>query len=68
MPKELKCNSLILSGAKDTLCDPECSQIIANLYNSKSAVHPNAGHDLTLDDPQWLASTIADNIHPQQIM
>jgi pimeloyl-ACP methyl ester carboxylesterase len=65
VPKELKCNSLVLSGAKDTLCHPECSQIIAKLYNSKIAIHPNAGHDLTLDDPHWLASTIATNIHPK---
>jgi pimeloyl-[acyl-carrier protein] methyl ester esterase len=64
VPKELKCNTLILSGAKDTLCHPECSEIIAKLYNSSAAVHPEAGHDLTLDDPQWLATTIAENIHP----
>jgi pimeloyl-ACP methyl ester carboxylesterase len=63
VPKKLKCNTLILSGAKDTLCHPECSEIIADLYNSKSVVHPKAGHDLTLDDPHWLATTIAENIH-----
>ncbi|MBT7608500.1 MAG: alpha/beta hydrolase [Bacteriovoracaceae bacterium] len=63
VPKRLKCNTLILSGAKDSLCHPQCSEIIAKLYNSKSAVHPEAGHDLTLDDPNWLASQIAENIH-----
>ena len=42
----------------DRLVNSECSQAIATHWQKNIRFHPNAGHDLPLDDPQWLAETI----------
>lgn len=49
---------LILSSRRDALVDPRCSQAIAEQWQCDSAVHPSAGHDLTLDDGPWAAQRI----------
>ncbi len=51
---------LVLNGADDRLVDPICSRRIAASFAGRLEVHPRAGHDLTLDDPQWCAEKIAD--------
>lgn len=45
---------LIMNGARDTLVDPRCSMRLAELWNSRILVNPDAGHDLTLDAPAWV--------------
>lgn len=62
VPKMIKGNLFVISGAKDELCDPECSRILAERFKAPAAIHPQAGHDITLDDPEWLAQTIAQQI------
>lgn len=49
---------LVLAGAADRLVDPVCSQRIAAAWSCASALHPRAGHDLTLDDPDWVLGQI----------
>jgi alpha-beta hydrolase superfamily lysophospholipase len=44
---------LLLNGGQDNLVHPKCSQAIAKHWGLKLAVHPTAGHDLTLDEPAW---------------
>ncbi len=49
---------LILSGAGDQLVDPRCSEALARHWNLPLHTHPTAGHDLTLDAPDWVLSQI----------
>ena len=49
---------LVLAGAGDDLVDPCCSLRIAEAWGCTAAIHPDAGHDLPLDDPQWTIERI----------
>ncbi len=51
---------LVLAGARDRLVDPACSQRIALCWGAPFHLHPAAGHDLTLDDPDWSALRVAE--------
>lgn len=51
--------TLILAGKGDRLCDPSCSKKISNEWNLPLRVHPTAGHDLTLDEPEWVLEEIS---------
>jgi pimeloyl-ACP methyl ester carboxylesterase len=49
---------LLLASARDRLVDPGCSKAIAEAWRSALAIHPESGHDLPLDDPEWVAAQI----------
>jgi pimeloyl-ACP methyl ester carboxylesterase len=49
---------LVLTSRADRLVDSRCSQELARHWRADIAVHPSAGHDLTLDDPAWVADQI----------
>ncbi|MCB1906288.1 MAG: alpha/beta fold hydrolase [Rhodocyclaceae bacterium] len=49
---------LVLAGGQDELVDPCCSARIAEAWQCAVAIHPTAGHDLPLDDPQWTIERI----------
>jgi pimeloyl-ACP methyl ester carboxylesterase len=49
----------ILSSAGDRLVDPGCSRRLAESWRAAHHVHPDAGHDLPLDDGAWVAERIA---------
>jgi pimeloyl-ACP methyl ester carboxylesterase len=51
---------LVVCGARDRLVDPRCSERLADRWQATLLVHPQAGHDLPLDAPQWLIGAIAD--------
>ncbi len=53
--------NLILGSVQDRLVNVNCSKKIAAEWNCKSAYHPTAGHDLSLDDPQWILDSIQKN-------
>jgi len=53
---------LILSGGGDRLVDPVCSQRLAQAWQAEHSQHPSAGHDLPLDDGDWVARTIAQTV------
>lgn len=38
----------------DRLVEPDCSKKLAKHFGSKLVEHPWAGHDLPIDDPEWL--------------
>lgn len=46
----------------DRLVDPSCSKKLADVIKAQTHIHPNAGHDLPLDAPEWLLSVLANNI------
>jgi pimeloyl-ACP methyl ester carboxylesterase len=50
---------LIINGGGDRLVNPACSHALANAWHRPLAVHAAGGHDLSLDDPLWLAATLA---------
>jgi pimeloyl-ACP methyl ester carboxylesterase len=43
----------------DRLVDPVCTRDLAAWFGSGCSEHPWAGHDLALDDPDWLCDHIA---------
>lgn len=50
--------TLLLASEGDDLCDPECTRRIAKNWNISFFMHPWAGHDLTLDDEEWVIEKI----------
>ncbi|MEY4750430.1 MAG: hypothetical protein RIQ60_2644 [Pseudomonadota bacterium] len=51
---------LVLGSAGDRLVNPRCSRALARRWDATLQIHPDAGHDLPLDDPQWLLDRLAD--------
>ena len=51
--------ALVLASTRDRMVDPRCSARIAQQLGAAHALHPSAGHDLSLDDPGWCADQIA---------
>ncbi len=49
---------LLLGSAQDALVDVRCSRALADAWQVPLAVHPTAGHDLTYDDPEWVAARV----------
>lgn len=54
----LKCEVVIISGARDRLVSKNCSKALSVALGARLIVHPEAGHDLPLDDPDWLLSEL----------
>lgn len=53
------CPVLLLNGARDRLVDPRCSSRLAHAWQAELRTHPDAGHDLPLDDGAWVARQVA---------
>ncbi|MBM96872.1 MAG: alpha/beta hydrolase [Oceanospirillaceae bacterium] len=53
--------SFFYSSSKDRLVSGRCSEAIASRWNAPISIHPEAGHDLPLDDPDWLIDQIVRN-------
>jgi pimeloyl-ACP methyl ester carboxylesterase len=49
---------LVLVGGGDSLVDPGCSRRLAQAWQLPIAEHPTAGHDLALDEPDWVATQV----------
>ena len=50
--------TLLLGSQQDQLVSSRCSQAIAKAWGRPLHMHPFAGHDLTLDDPQWVIDEV----------
>ena len=55
---------LVINGAGDRLVHPDCSRALARAWERPLAVHPDAGHDLSLDAPAWLTDTLVRWANP----
>ncbi|HEU4578022.1 MAG TPA: alpha/beta fold hydrolase [Polyangiaceae bacterium] len=55
---ELAAPCLILSSQRDRLVSPACSEAIARRLGAPHLSHPWAGHDLPLDDPDWVIARV----------
>jgi len=49
---------LFLAGNGDRMVHPECSRRLARAWQADCFLHPSAGHDLTLDDGDWVAHQV----------
>ena len=58
---------LVLASAQDALVDPRCSRHLAARWNTPLAIHPDAGHDLPLDDATWVARQVRDWLASESI-
>jgi len=60
---------LLVASKCDRLVDYRCSLALQKSWQSDYLEHPSAGHDLPLDDPEWLAENIVEwysNVQNQQ--
>jgi pimeloyl-[acyl-carrier protein] methyl ester esterase len=55
---QLAARLAFICARNDTLVNPRCSRDLATWYGVASEEHPWAGHDLPLDDPEWLCDHI----------
>jgi len=51
--------TLLLASTQDQLVSVRCSQALAQAWQFPLQQHPAAGHDLTLDDPHWVADAVS---------
>jgi len=51
---------LLLASGQDKVVNPECSRRIARAWNLPLHVHPTAGHDLSLEHPDWILEKLAN--------
>lgn len=58
---------LLLAGQQDRLVNVACSLTLARRWNCAIRLHPDAGHDLPLDDGMWVSRQVRDwlNDHPE---
>ncbi len=49
---------LMLVAKHDRMVHPSCTTALAAVFGATRIVHPDAGHDLPLDDPRWCTERI----------
>lgn len=52
----------IYGSINDRLVDFECSKLIAEKWDVPLLIADKAGHDLSLDEPEWLAESISQQV------
>ena len=57
-PKKPEQPVLIIASKADRLVDYRCSAALHHAWKTAYQEHPTAGHDLSLDDPDWLAEKL----------
>lgn len=57
-PQHIQIPLLFLASSRDRLVDPECSRSLARLYSAPLLMHPWGGHDLPLDDADWIVGRV----------
>jgi pimeloyl-ACP methyl ester carboxylesterase len=51
--------ALVLVSDRDGMVSPSCSRAVARRLGATVRAHPTAGHDLPLDDADWVVGEIA---------
>jgi alpha-beta hydrolase superfamily lysophospholipase len=59
-PDHVTVPTLIIGSTKDRLVSVKCSERIAAHLNLPIIYHPEAGHDLSTDDAQWMADKVGE--------
>jgi pimeloyl-ACP methyl ester carboxylesterase len=60
LPWSVHAPTLVLTSYGDRLVSHNCSERIAQRLSLPIHHHPTAGHDLPLDDPQWVSERVAE--------
>jgi pimeloyl-ACP methyl ester carboxylesterase len=55
-----KPKTILISSQGDRLVSPKCSTRLAEHLGVRCLTHPWAGHDISIDDPEWLARNVSD--------
>lgn len=55
-------HKLVLTSKADRLVSAECSEIIAKQWSCEIQLHEKAGHDLSMDDANWVIDKIKNSI------
>lgn len=58
------CPVTLFNSLGDKLVSPQCSAALAEHWQAKLISHQWAGHDIALDDPDWLVTQLAELLHP----
>lgn len=58
LPVPAPSQALVLCSQGDRLVDPACSHRLAQQWTASCRLHPWAGHDLPLDDPDWVLNEV----------
>ena len=61
LPEKLSTPTLFLAAKNDQLAHYTCSEDLAVHFDKPICLHPTAGHDLPLDDPDWIVEQIRSN-------
>ena len=59
-PKRPMADALILASKADRIVSWQCSAELERRWNWSLKLHPDAGHDLPLDEPEWLIQQIKE--------
>ena len=59
-PKKNTVPLLFISSKADRMVDCRASQKLSEIYGARLRLHDSAGHDLTLDDQQWVLAQISE--------
>lgn len=49
---------LLIASRKDRIASFRCTEQLAKYWGLKPLIHPDAGHDLPLDEPEWLVEKL----------
>lgn len=52
-------NAVLLASEGDRIVHWRCSQALADRWHWPVVIHPDAGHDLVLDDPSWVVAQLS---------
>ena len=59
-PKEVEPPLLVVRSKRDLMVHPVCSERVARQLGAPLVTHEFGGHELTLDDPEWVADRIGE--------
>lgn len=59
LPDKIKVPMFVLTSRADRMVNYECSKHIAEKYKAPIKIHPTAGHDIAIDDPNWVVDQVA---------
>ncbi|MBC7397056.1 MAG: alpha/beta hydrolase [Bdellovibrionales bacterium] len=64
-PGKIGVPALVLASRQDQLVDVSCSIELAKKYRAEIRLHPNANHDLPMDEPDWVSEQVSEWAYPQ---
>ena len=53
-PESARVETVILGSWGDRMVSPQCSLALAQHFGLTPKMHPGAGHDIPIDDPEWV--------------